>query len=151
MLLTNKWLLLLLYFSLDKVSKEVVYHAICVNYEAKIEAGTGAGPKWWLRLQPKIPWLWNPAQNQAVSRQSVLRLLSHANCHQSHISCLKYPVSRLLSQVSCLKYNISRLLPQVPCLTSPVSHLLSQVSCLKYPSQVSCLKYPVPCLTSPGN
>ena len=36
-----------LLFSLEKISKEVMYHTICVNYVAKIAAGagTGANPK----------------------------------------------------------------------------------------------------------
>ena len=35
------------FFTLEKISKEVMYHIICVNYDAKIEAGprAGAGPK----------------------------------------------------------------------------------------------------------
>ena len=44
-----------LYFTLEKISKEVMYHLICVNYEAKILAGAGTGPKWRLRLQPNTP------------------------------------------------------------------------------------------------
>ena len=45
------------FFTLEKISKEVMYHIICVNYDAKIEAGprAGAGPKSRLRLQPNIP------------------------------------------------------------------------------------------------
>ena len=30
-----------LFLTLEKTSKEVMYHTICVNYEAKIEAGAG--------------------------------------------------------------------------------------------------------------
>ena len=46
-----------LLFSLEKISKEVMYHTICVNYVAKIAAGagTGANPKWRLRLHPNTP------------------------------------------------------------------------------------------------
>ena len=32
-----------------------MYHTICVNYEAKINAGAGAGPNGRLRLQPNPP------------------------------------------------------------------------------------------------
>ena len=47
--------LLVYFFTLENISKEVMYHTICVNYESTILAGTGAGPKWRLRLQPNIP------------------------------------------------------------------------------------------------
>ena len=45
-----------LFCTLEKISKEVMFHTICVNYEAKIEAeavaGTGAGTKRRFRLKP---------------------------------------------------------------------------------------------------
>ena len=34
-----------LFLTQKKISKVVMYDTICVNYEAKIEAGTGAVPK----------------------------------------------------------------------------------------------------------
>ena len=34
-----------LFFTLENKSKEVMYNTICVNYEAKIEAGAGAGAR----------------------------------------------------------------------------------------------------------
>ena len=65
----------------------------------------------------------------------------------SHVSCLRYPVSRLLSQVSCLKSPVSRLLSHTSCPTSPVSRLLSHVSCPTSP--VSFLLSHVWCHMSP--
>ena len=53
--ITSKTCIFSSFFSPEKISKEVMYHTICVNYEAKIEDGTGAGPKWRLRLQPNTP------------------------------------------------------------------------------------------------
>ena len=50
-----------LFFTLEKISKEVMFHTICVNYEAKIEAeavagtGAGAGTKRRFRLKPNTP------------------------------------------------------------------------------------------------
>ena len=66
-------------------------------------------------------------ENHHVSHQS---LLSHLSCPLSHVSCLRPPVSSLLSHVSCLT-----LLSHVSCLTSPVS-----LSCLMSPA---CLSFPV--------
>ena len=34
-----------LFFILEMISKEVMYHTICVGCDAKIEAGAGTGPK----------------------------------------------------------------------------------------------------------
>ena len=34
-----------LFFTLENKSKEVMYNTICVYYEAKIEAGAGAGAR----------------------------------------------------------------------------------------------------------
>ena len=41
--ITLVYLFTSLFFTQDNISKESMYHTICVNYEAKIEAGVGAG------------------------------------------------------------------------------------------------------------
>ena len=51
---------------LAKISREVMFLTICVNYDAKIEAGAGTGPKSRLWLQP-ITRLRNPAPNSLLN------------------------------------------------------------------------------------
>ena len=77
----------------------------------------------------------------------VSRLLSHISCLTFHVSCLMSPVSHILAHVSCLTSPFFRLLHPVSCLMFHVSRILSLVSCLTF--SISCLTSPISCLTSP--
>ena len=68
--------------------------------------------------------------SRILSHSRVSRLLSHVSCLTSHISCLSSPVLHLLAPVSRLTSPVSHLMSNITCLTFPVSHLLSYISCL---------------------
>ena len=67
--MSKKTIVAFIFFTLEKIPKEVIYHTICVKYKAKIEAGAGGGngvePKLWLQPNTRYGRLWlrNPASH----------------------------------------------------------------------------------------